>query len=1278
MYVKKRNTKSKNKMAHDGLIFPPSSNWYNFKISALNAENDIFAYGAKNTICVFEILSSPSSSSRNEDENIEFKMIKRLYGHVNKSRISSVEFAKDATMKSILVSGCTFGEIRIWNICVDNKKMMIEDIPIYTISPHNNQPITAITMSYLAPDLLISADEKGVLAINFLKTHLKQVESKTDNDETILENNDVLHNNESTKSWEPLKNCGPITSTICSPYVKNHVIVGYRNGALAVFDWESLTIVSRLHGHKQEIQGLAFLNPAIRDRINSKRQDYLNSYNENIQKHRMQKQITEEMTTNNNNNVSITPVTTEEGKVIYTPNQLRELQKNVNKNEISKELQKLYKSTIVNAREHMNVKYGDVPKLLLTSSRDRAINLWDTSSWNIIDTLTLPLPGGNNNNNSKKKRNNNRYNGGRPITSSQSDRLWLTAAFAPIEFNSNIDEVGILSSSYMGEILFWPWKWNGHNTNDSNVRTNTSPKHLNNSNNNNKCGHNRPVFDILVNNFIDVKTRKLPFSFITNSMDRKIIAWRKKLPIREMPGFGGYVYDMNFSKLTPNLCAVAVGDRTIRVWDTSDENDFRRSTTHWSGLQSEVTCVCWHPTNDGFVAYGTADGSVGIFDVLKDKNTPFRSEINNSIRHIEFRSKNTLYACSEGGDLLEFHIQNDTIFKNNKKKKVFNNNNVKVVNISNILASRDNYIDSDSISSFSWNSNVDVNESLSTVSKDKYEILAIGYKDGTVKMIKMKTTMNFSASTLEMDMLSQLHYQNQKINDIQWFNYLVDMNNQLHYLFATASNDRTVRVFSVGFPNQTEALELPSSSIVSDVATFVGHQKPVAKLAWHPNKQDVLLASASKDGTANVWDVLKQEPIGNCRGSHGVPLRSIVWSTINQCMLYTGSDDQSIVVWDIYNNGDDTIPPEKDSVYHKKFLKRLKNNKVVSAQTGASSKLNHADTAGVKNKSSPKRGNTNSKKKSKSTILPLLKGENDDLLRLIKSLDQQTVTDNKSYNNIWHAVERNEIILNKQIESHRTRGAYEAGRSLEIWRGDINIVIKRMIKEQRLTANFVALSMSGGKALWESAVEAYAKQLEDKGDVHNAVLYYLSISKTREAINVYLTVRLYRDALTLAMARLSPMDPQIRLICKELGKGLEKQGYLLLAREAFLIAKEDERANASEKKLEFRKEQLLEKLDVKKSTEIDQVVVDKEQVDDNQKHLVSKLENVGEDSKQTVTASKMKQEARNFIFSRESKGKSINNYHDNDMDKPTRANGSSSKYFSEFKSIMKFGTGSRK
>ena len=43
-------------------------------------------------------------------------------------------------------------------------------------------------------------------------------------------------------------------------------------------------------------------------------------------------------------------------------------------------------------------------------------------------------------------------------------------------------------------------------------------------------------------------------------------------------------------------------------------------------------------------------------------------------------------------------------------------------------------------------------------------------------------------------------------------------------------------------------------------------------------------------------------------------------------------------------------------------------------------------------------------------------------------------------------------------------------------------------------------------------------------------------------------------------------------------QGLEKQGYLLLAREAFLIAKEDERANASEKKLEFRKEQLLEKL----------------------------------------------------------------------------------------------------
>ena len=181
-------------------------------------------------------------------------------------------------------------------------------------------------------------------------------------------------------------------------------------------------------------------------------------------------------------------------------------------------------------------------------------------------------------------------------------------------------------------------------------------------------------------------------------------------------------------------------------------------------------------------------------------------------------------------------------------------------------------------------------------------------------------------------------------------------------------------------------------------------------------------------------------------------------------------------------------------------------------------------------------------------------------MHLVKSLD--TSCNNGVDQQAWDALEKNECFLDRQVKSHRERGAFAAGRSLEIWRGDITTIIQRMIQEKRLTADYVALSVSGGIVLWQTAAEAYAQQLEERGDIHNAVLYLLSISKIHDAIDVYLRARLYRDALCLAVARLSPLDPVLQLVCKEFGKFLEKQGNLISARKVYLIAKEEKRAMA--------------------------------------------------------------------------------------------------------------------
>ena len=72
--------------------------------------------------------------------------------------------------------------------------------------------------------------------------------------------------------------------------------------------------------------------------------------------------------------------------------------------------------------------------------------------------------------------------------------------FAPIEFNDKINNVGILSSSYMGEILLWPWQWGERKYRQASVSLDTAvrPQCLVDNKKSYSIGHNRPVFNILV------------------------------------------------------------------------------------------------------------------------------------------------------------------------------------------------------------------------------------------------------------------------------------------------------------------------------------------------------------------------------------------------------------------------------------------------------------------------------------------------------------------------------------------------------------------------------------------------------------------------------------------------------------------------------------------------------------------------------------------------------------------------------------------------------------
>ena len=68
---------------------------------------------------------------------------------------------------------------------------------------------------------------------------------------------------------------------------------------------------SRLHGHGQEIQGINFLAPSARDKMNSARQKYLNNRYEAKEKQRKKKMDIDRVATNSDSYV--VPLVTEGG-----------------------------------------------------------------------------------------------------------------------------------------------------------------------------------------------------------------------------------------------------------------------------------------------------------------------------------------------------------------------------------------------------------------------------------------------------------------------------------------------------------------------------------------------------------------------------------------------------------------------------------------------------------------------------------------------------------------------------------------------------------------------------------------------------------------------------------------------------------------------------------------------------------------------------------------------------------------------------------------------------
>ncbi|NXQ10664.1 GEMI5 protein, partial [Peucedramus taeniatus] len=483
---------------------------------------------------------------------------------------------------------------------------------------------------------------------------------------------------------------------------------------------------------------------------------------------------------------------------------------------------------------------------LASGSKDQTIRIWSCTRGRSVMTLKLPPT---------KRR-------GGAVDPAVKERIWLTVHW-PAGHPSDL-----LSSGFGGELLLW-------NLTQPGKRKWTL---LGSSEGQN---HSRIVFNL---SSVKHQDRELLFSI---SMDRDVKCWDLSTLDCSwtMPSLGGFVYSLAFSPVDTGCLAIGVGDSMIRVWNTLSINNIYDVKTFWQSIKSKVTALSWHPTKEGSLAFGTDDGKVGIFDTLSSsaKNKP--PQISSTYH------KKTVYTLAWGpptpplisGE--ESEQPSVTLYSCAGEGIVFQHNPWKL----NGEASDINKVirDTNSIkhklparTEVSW--------------KPDGKLLALGNEDGSIEI--------FQAPNLKLLCTIQQHHK--LINAIRW-HHEHGTQPELSYLIASGSINATIYVHNL--KSVVENSSENPLTITEPFRTLAGHTAKITSLSWSPHHEGRLV-SACYDGTAQVWDVMKEEPLCNYRGHQG-RLLSVQWSPVDPDCVYTGADDFSVHKWHI-SKQEHTRPPQ--------------------------------------------------------------------------------------------------------------------------------------------------------------------------------------------------------------------------------------------------------------------------------------------------------------------------------------------------------------------------------
>ncbi|XP_055836435.1 protein rigor mortis [Episyrphus balteatus] len=571
-----------------------------------------------------------------------------------------------------------------------------------------------------------------------------------------------------------------------------------------------------------------------------------------------------------------------------------------------------------------------------------------------------------------------------------------------------------------------------------------------------------------------------------------------------------------------NKIAIAFSDRRIGVIDISQISPFNISIENFtSKIDSQVYSLVWGP-NPGFLAFGTNEGRVGIFNTDNPKMAPFlyHPVSGKPIYSIDWKNHYIYVCCNEKVALYHDNMQNkDPIV-------------LEYITAASSISVRGKY-------------------------------LFVGTQNGHVEIFREKESPKIS-----YDLIRSLEICPRYVTDISWS----PINSSR---FAVASMSKKIRVFNFNEFDGTASL---ARDIVINSTSASN-----ANVKWSNSRDNMLLASGF-DGAMRVWDLNSQRDDEfflkqfQCPMTCGMFLPSD--ENIVMCagrttsiemfnMLLENTQKYSSVKWkkqtmktlDGVQWG--TRIPSGDGK-SKKEKSRKRKEKIGGPLIEAAPedvKTDGEDVAGLMTKLQLEEkqeneisGPTQCKEckdsvflKNPPTILYLTTKEinKDSLDKLIFMLDSSHGKQRLLGPKLFGTKTDAKRVLEEEIRNQQSSNSTSIS-SILTYQVNTNLqqeIVKR-IETKTLTEWHVSLAPSVSYMFWKKCCQAFTNQLIEQGHILQAATYLIALHDTKQVINILMDKQFFKEAIVIAKIHCQPDDKITTEITDKWVRYLESVGNL--------------------------------------------------------------------------------------------------------------------------------------